>query len=171
MKIDNYPTDAVYLRPQTGSVTDGTKRKGREDFAALLDQAPKDAKGGQEGLAAISELNGSSALLAQSSLAQLQVARLKATEAAAAPAITTEEAVRQVEDTLSLLEDYAIALGDPATSLKDLAPLAEELSLGAASLNSLSKGLKEDDPLKGISSETAALAGVEALKFKRGDFV
>jgi hypothetical protein len=173
MKIDTYPTDAVFLRPKSDSVTGAPKTSTEEDFAALMENANSAMKtvttGLSEGNLSQSELNSSAQLLTQDSLAQLQLTRLKlGTETTK---LTPEEAAKQVEETLSLLEDYAIALGDPATTLKDLAPLADELSLSADSLNSLSLGLNKDDPLKDISSETATIAAVEALKFKRGDFV
>ena len=170
MKIDTYAADAVFLRPRTDSAS-STQKNPQANFAALIEDAGKNA---QEALTppqllpGKGELNSGAQLLSQSSLAQLQISRLKAAEEST---MTPEEAVKQVEETLSLLEDYAIALGDPKAALKDISPLAEELSFNAESLNTLSQGLKTGDPLKELSSQTAALAGVEALKFKRGDYV
>ncbi|MDR2339745.1 MAG: hypothetical protein LBF40_06410 [Deltaproteobacteria bacterium] len=173
MKIDTFSTDAVFLRAKNESVATTSQKGGQEDFAALVEKAAKDAQAGlvlPEGGSGKSELNGSAQFLSETSLAQLQISRLKLNETGAGD-ITAQDAVKQVEETLSLLENYAIALGDPANTLKDLAPMAEELSLGADSLNSLSQGLSKGDPLKELSSDTAILAAVEALKFKRGDFV
>ena len=171
MKIDTFSADSVFLRPKTDSAAGAPQKGAGENFAALVEEAAKNAQGTAnpfEAAAGKSELNSAAGFLSQSSLAQLQISRLKAAENAS---VTPEEAVKQVEETLSLLEDYAVALGDPGNTLKDRSPLAEELSFTAESLNTMSRGLKQDDPLKELSSETAALAAVEALKFKRGDFV
>ncbi|MDR3153032.1 MAG: hypothetical protein LBW85_01880 [Deltaproteobacteria bacterium] len=178
MKVDpNRIAEAVFLRPQNETPAARAKQAGSADFAALLEQAPGASENGA--LSASELLSGSreskgaaSEFLTRNSLSQLQLSLLKADSASqAAPAATPQEAARKIEETLGLLEQYAVQLGDPANSLKDLAPLAEELSLSAGSLDGLAKGLSEDEPLRELGSETAALAAVEALKFKRGDFL
>jgi hypothetical protein len=78
---------------------------------------------------------------------------------------------QQLERTLDQMDLYALALGDEARTLKDIAPLADDLGQAADRLSRLSHKLKENDPLKGLSSEAAVLATVEAMKFKRGDYV
>jgi hypothetical protein len=78
---------------------------------------------------------------------------------------------QQLERTLDQMDRYAVALGDGARTLKDIAPLADDLGQEADRLSRLSLGLKENDPLKGLSNEAAVLATVEAMKFKRGDYV
>ena len=78
---------------------------------------------------------------------------------------------KQLESTLDKMEQYANALGDSSKSLKDLEPLAADLELTAGRLSELSRGLPEGDPLKGLSNDAAVLATVEAMKFKRGDYV
>ncbi|MDR2198567.1 MAG: hypothetical protein LBR53_03750 [Deltaproteobacteria bacterium] len=161
----------MFLRPRTDSAANSTQKNAQEDFAALVENAAKTAQGGllvPELTPDKKELNPSAEFLTQSSLAQLQISRLKLERG---DNLTPRDAAKEVEQTLGLLEDYAIALGDPSNSLKDLAPMAEELSFSADSLDKLSRGLANGDPLKDLSSETAALAAVEALKFKRGDFV
>ena len=171
MKIDTYSADAVFLRPKTDSAAQAGQKNSAENFAALVENASRTAEGGLQASQLLSGRSGPAGgaeLLSQSTLAQLQINRLKASENSA---LSPEEAVKQVEETLSLLENYAIALGDPSAALKDIAPLAEELSLNAESLNTLSQGLKSGDPLKELSSETASLAAVEALKFRRGDYI
>ncbi len=77
----------------------------------------------------------------------------------------------QLEQTLTAMEQYAQALGNPGKTLKDIAPLAEELSQEAGLLSQMSQELAGDNPLKKLSNDTAILATVEAMKFKRGDFV
>ncbi|MDR2946794.1 MAG: hypothetical protein LBV79_08620 [Candidatus Adiutrix sp.] len=78
---------------------------------------------------------------------------------------------RQLESTLDKMEQYADALGNPAKSLKDIEPLAADLEQTAGRLSELSRSLPEGDPLKGMSNEAAVLATVEAMKFRRGDYV
>jgi hypothetical protein len=173
MKIDNFSPDAVFLRPRNDSVTNTQNNQNTgEDFAALLDETVKNSTSNTSSvlstLSANTELNQSAQFLRDQSLSALTLTKLKL-ENEKTP--TAEEALKEMEETLSLLENYAIALGDPATSLKDLAPMAEELSFSAKSLDTLSKSLEEGDPEKELSEEIATIAGVEALKFKRGDFV
>jgi hypothetical protein len=78
---------------------------------------------------------------------------------------------QQLERTLDRMDRYAVALGDETRTLKDVAPLADDLGQEADRLSRLSHTLKESDPLKGLSNEAAVLATVEAMKFKRGDYV
>jgi hypothetical protein len=80
-------------------------------------------------------------------------------------------AADDIESLLGLLDNYSQALANPANSLKDLAPLADDLGLMAAKLGETSQKLGSDDPLKALSSDTASVAMVEAMKFKRGDYV
>lgn len=78
---------------------------------------------------------------------------------------------KQVESALDKIEKYADALGDSTKTLKDIEPLANELNNTAGQLSRLSQRLPEGDPMKNLSSDTAVLATVEAMKFKRGDYV
>jgi hypothetical protein len=78
---------------------------------------------------------------------------------------------RQLAKTLDQMDSYAQALGDEARTLKEIAPLAENLGQAADRLSRLSVKLNEGDPLKGLTTEAAVLATVEAMKFKRGDYV
>jgi hypothetical protein len=175
MKVDSYTPEAVFLRPKNESSITGAPKvnKEGEDFASLMDKSSDKvipSLNGSELLTGASgEKTATTAFLSQSSLAQLQIAQMQLTSQTSQA--TAKEVTEQVQEALSLLESYAVALGDPENTLKDLAPMAEELSLSADALNNLSKGLKTDDPLKGITDETATIAAIESLKFKRGDFV
>jgi hypothetical protein len=174
MKVENNPADAVFLRPKNDSITGAANNaKVEEDFASLMEKSSSNAQNTQS-IGAMDLISGnrqeysSASFLSQSSLAQLQLTRLQLrSQVQASPKETSEK----IEEALGLLEEYAVALGDPANTLKDLAPMAEELSLSADSLNTLSSSLANGDPLKGLASDTATVSKVEALKFKRGDFV
>jgi len=80
-------------------------------------------------------------------------------------------AEKQLESALDKIEQYASALGDSSKTLKDIEPLASDLKKTAGELSELSRNLAEGDPLKSISNETAILATVEAMKFRRGDYI
>jgi predicted metal-dependent hydrolase len=112
----------------------------------------------------------SASLLANSLLGLLQTGQ---TESAAEPlALSGASGVdAEVEYVLNMLDDYIKALGDPQKTLKDIAPLADDLDRGATRLDQLASTLEEGDPLKGLTNDTAALAAVEALKFRRGDLI
>ncbi|MDR1166412.1 MAG: hypothetical protein LBO66_11210 [Deltaproteobacteria bacterium] len=174
MKIDNNPAINVFLRPQENSVTHAPLKTGSaEDFAALVEKAkgsaPLSVPGADLYSTAGAEKGSASAFLAQDSLAQLRLSQLRTQ--GAAERTSSAEASQKIDETLKLLEDYAIALGDPSMTLKDIAPMAEELSLSSDVLSAMSLGIGAESPLKGLSDETSTLAAVEALKFKRGDFI
>lgn len=78
---------------------------------------------------------------------------------------------QQLESALDQMDQYASALGDSNRSLRDIEPLADNLKKTAGELAELSRRLPEGDPLKGLSNDAAVLATVEAMKFKRGDYV
>ncbi|MDR2613648.1 MAG: hypothetical protein LBG06_12855 [Deltaproteobacteria bacterium] len=179
MKVDpNRIAEAVFLRPQNETPAARAQKAGSADFADLLKQGPGASSGPQGAMELLSgtrssgEDRGTAAeFLTRNSLSRLQLSVLKADSASSSAPASASEAAEKIEETLALLEQYAVSLGDPGNSLKDLSPLAEGLSVSSGGLDSLAKGLPEGDPLRELGAETAALAAVEALKFKRGDFL
>ncbi len=88
--------------------------------------------------------------------------------------ITTTELTRpmgQVEKTLGKLDEYTKALADPGQSLKKVSILVEELEEQADTLNKSSQSLPEGHAVRDLMDRTAVVATVEAIKFKRGDYV
>ncbi|MDR1396005.1 MAG: hypothetical protein LBK52_07545 [Deltaproteobacteria bacterium] len=166
MKIDPH-LQAVLLRP--GSAQGRTPAPAADpaaDFASLLKTTAASGRN-QISIPALSSLD-STALLGQADQLAGQIQTLQA----AAPSGTSPLAASQdIEQLLDLLDNYSQALADPAKSLKDLAPLADDLGLLAAELGQTSSKLGPNDPLKALSSDTATVAAVEALKFKRGDYI
>jgi hypothetical protein len=77
----------------------------------------------------------------------------------------------EIGGVLDMLDQYMNALGDPNVTLKEIAPLVEDLDRSASRLDKIAGQLGQDSPIKQLTNETAVLAAVEALKFKRGDFV
>ncbi|MDR1920625.1 MAG: hypothetical protein LBS31_02645 [Candidatus Adiutrix sp.] len=77
----------------------------------------------------------------------------------------------QLEKALDKMESYAAALGDGRKNLKEIEPLADEMRKAAGQLAKLGQSLSPDHPLKNLANDAAVLATVEAMKFKRGDYV
>jgi hypothetical protein len=164
MKIDDNKVDAVFLRPQWEKNSLTGKSKPTEDFEALLagKEPSETAKGNKLDLAAAD-------LLSASFLGKLKTQQALSFDSLQQPLSLNPE--QEIGGVLDSLEQYMMALSDPQLTLKEIAPLAEDLSRGALRLDKLAAQLPQQDPLKGLTNETAALAAVEALKFKRGDFV
>ncbi len=110
---------------------------------------------------------GAAGLLANASL----VGRILASQGAQGVGDKAASVDQQLASTLDKMEQYAAALGDSRRSLREVEPLAQDLETAAGKLSELSQNLPDDSPLKGLSNDAAVLATVEAMKFKRGDYV
>ncbi|MDR1657238.1 MAG: hypothetical protein LBT47_06750 [Deltaproteobacteria bacterium] len=165
MIIDPQKLEAVFLRPLTETNQKNSKSDEIGNFAALLDGQSQNQSLVSEASSGLDE--SSAVLMSNSLLGLLQTSQAGQT---AAP-LSSLSAGDEVGGVLDLLEQYMAALGDPQKTLKEIAPLAEDLSREASKLDQLAAGLKSSDPLKQITNDTAVLAAVEALKFRRGDFV
>jgi hypothetical protein len=168
MRIDPRQLQAVLPKPETDKIG-GAHGSPAEDFAAILgaQEAPKERSSTPDSPLRLEET--SAALLSASLLGKLQTGRASAVASPLAdPAFGVDE---EVDSVLKVLESYIQALGDPGKTLKDIAPLADELDRGATRLDQLAASLDLDDPLKSLTNDTAVLAAVEALKFRRGDLV
>ncbi|MDR2301158.1 MAG: hypothetical protein LBF38_03855 [Deltaproteobacteria bacterium] len=162
MKIDRQILDSVFLRPQQQEQGREVKPSQVEDFAALLkgENEQKNLNPVPEGLD-----EGSAALWANSLLGKIQTEQATL---ANQQAVGVED---EIDGVLDVLEKYLTALGDPQVTLKEIAPLVDSLDEGASRLDKLAGELSIDDPIKPLTNDTAVLAAVEALKFKRGDYV
>lgn len=78
-------------------------------------------------------------------------------------------ALTKNEEALDMLDDYAKALVDPQATLKSLAPMVDDLDAMKTELLEAGSFLSDDDPLKGIMSDTASTLYGEVLRFRRGD--
>jgi hypothetical protein len=166
MKVDPRQLQAVFLRPES-ALDRATKAQGSpaEDFAAILDATETSVS---TAVPKLSLDESSASLLTEGLLGALEAGRLGALSSPATAASGVDDEVGSV---LDILESYMTALADPKKTLKEIAPLADDLDRGATRLDRLASSLPEGDPLKGLTNETAALAAVEALKFRRGDLV
>ncbi|HON38530.1 MAG TPA: hypothetical protein PLY57_07100 [Deltaproteobacteria bacterium] len=73
------------------------------------------------------------------------------------------------EQALDLLDAYARVLADPRRSLKDIAPMVEELSSLRSSVAQARSFLSDNDPLKGIMDDVESALNGEIMRFRRGD--
>lgn len=74
------------------------------------------------------------------------------------------------EDTISTLEKFGAALGNPSFSAQDLEPFAAALEDETAALVSLKNQLPEGNPLSSLLERVATASYVEAAKLRRGDY-
>jgi len=96
------------------------------------------------------------------------------TQSASVGKIMTSELTRpigEVEKILGKLDEYTNALADPNQNLKQVSVLVNELENQAESLNKASQGLPEGHAVKDLMNRTSVVATVEAIKFRRGDYV
>ncbi|MDR0548034.1 MAG: hypothetical protein LBI10_01265 [Deltaproteobacteria bacterium] len=161
MKIDEKQVFNVFLRPQEAQkqAANNALKTNSPDFAALLGESS------QSRTTTLEEL-GVNLLPKFDAVGQLQVNQAQATNSN-----PYSYAADDIDSLLSLLDNYATALSDPKNTLKDLAPLADDLSLKAQELGQTSQKLTADDPLKSLANDASTVAMVEALKFKRGDYI
>ena len=78
----------------------------------------------------------------------------------------------KTNDLLELLETYANQLENPGVSLKNIAPVLDQINEKADSLLKDTRFLSEEDSgLKTIATQTVVTAQTEYLKFQRGDYL
>ncbi len=81
------------------------------------------------------------------------------------------QSVARAENTLTILEQYQKAVGDPQLTLKNVNHLVQSLSQEVNSLNRLSEKLPSSDPLQKIMNEIGIVSAVEIEKFNRGEYI
>lgn len=83
-----------------------------------------------------------------------------------------DNVTRQTNELLDLMDHYARDLNNPSKSLKDIAPLLEEISYNAKELMAETRKMPlTEENLREIASRAAITAEVELIKFKRGDYI
>jgi hypothetical protein len=87
------------------------------------------------------------------------------------PAISPMTIKGMGEQAIELLDGYALALADPAVSLKSLQPFVNELADLKEGLDKTMGALSDDDPLKGILQDVRSTLESEVLRFSRGDLL
>ncbi|MFH1021201.1 MAG: hypothetical protein V1782_11435 [Pseudomonadota bacterium] len=93
-----------------------------------------------------------------------------ASAAAPIPAALRLDGLTLAEDTISTLEKFSTALGNPAFSAQDLEPFAAALEDETAALVSLKNQLPGGNPLSSLLERVATASYVEAAKLRRGDY-
>lgn len=72
---------------------------------------------------------------------------------------------------LDVFSEYQQKLADPSCSMKDIAPLINQMELDNTSLIPAVILLPDGDRLKGIMNQILIASSIEVLKFNRGDYV
>lgn len=145
-------------KPAAGAAT---SREGAASFDQVLNQASREQAGPSEGTAT----KAPGAASAAAPLGEIR-AVMPPVIPAAGPSPTAERTAAL----LNLLEDYSQKMESPDVPLKEVASLVGEMgSLATELAASLSD---EPDPkVRELAEQSAALAGIEAVKFRRGDYV
>lgn len=81
------------------------------------------------------------------------------------------EGLMRAERTLDSLERFEQALGDQRRTLKEVAPLVEDMEGELSELTKVLEGMDENDELYPMLNDVAATAMVQSLRFNRGDYV
>jgi hypothetical protein len=71
---------------------------------------------------------------------------------------------------LGMLDAYSSKLENPNVSLKNIAPVLEEIKSNAGSLLKETMNLTADEELKKIATQAIVAAQSEYVKFQRGDY-
>ncbi|MFH1626288.1 MAG: hypothetical protein ABID54_14200 [Pseudomonadota bacterium] len=79
--------------------------------------------------------------------------------------------VDRVEKFLDVLEDYQRKLGNPKISLEDLNPLITRMENETRNLLPLLDSFPKGDGMRDILNRALIASTVEAMKFKRGDYL
>jgi len=81
------------------------------------------------------------------------------------------QGVERAENTLTILEQYQKAMGDPQKTLKNVSGLVQSLAQEVNGLNRVSEKLPSSDPLQKIMNEIGIVSAVEIEKFNRGEYI
>jgi len=136
-------------------------REGAPSFGQMLSQATQGQAGPSEGLAA----QAPGAAAAPAPLGEIR-AVMPPVISAAAPSPTAERTVAL----LNLLEDYSQKMEASEVPLKEVESLVGEMGSLATEL-AASLGDEPDPRVRELAEQSAALAGIEAVKFRRGDYI
>lgn len=148
---------------QNQSLKNGQLDK-QADFSRFLEEQSQAAPASEKNAVGSAANVKAANLVNQSGLVGMIMAARNVTEAQKSPQ-------EQLDGTLDAMEEYAAALGDGSKTLKDIEPLAEDMRRQAGRLSETSQGLADDDPMKELTNNAAIMATVEAMKFRRGDYV
>jgi len=83
-----------------------------------------------------------------------------------------QPALQHAYNILDLLEEYSQALSNPHMTLKGIEPIVTRIEQELKGLDAQSwDNVAQNHELGGIINEIAVTANIEALKFKRGDYI
>lgn len=135
-------------------------REGGDSFDQVLNRATQ----GQTGAAALPPTQATGAASAVAPLGEIRATA--PVIAAQGPSPTAEGTV----DLLSMLEDYALMMESGEVPLKEIDSLVGEMDALAEKL-AASLGDEPDPRIRELAEQSATLAGIESVKFRRGDYL
>ncbi len=112
---------------------------------------------------------GISPLSSGSVQAAAPLGEIRATMPAMASRVASPTAQRTAA-LLGVLEDYSQKMGDADVPLKEIGSLVEALGSMATEL-SASLADEPDPRIRELAEQSATLAGIESVKFRRGDYL
>lgn len=145
--------------PQSPAAGAAKPREGAPSFGQMLSQATQ----GQAGPAGSPA--GQAAPSAPAALGEIRAVRPPVI-ASASPSPAAERTAAL----LTVLEDYAQKMTADEVPLKEVESLVGEMGTLATEL-AASLGDEPDPRIRELAEQSAALAGIEAVKFQRGDYV
>lgn len=145
MKIDGYPTNVVPLNQEN---TQKSTNDGPFTFSDIMGKA----------------LGETSGVVPADPPANCQAVTVD-------PPSDMPELWNQINSLLNTLENYSHSLADPATTLKQISPLVDDLERQATEINQkLSQG-QIGEGLNELAQQAVAQAQSESIKFNRGDYI
>lgn len=140
--------------PASPAVDSGKPREGAPSFDEMLNRATQ----GQAGPAEVASVQAPAPLG--------EIRAIMPPMVMGSPSPTADRTVAL----LSLLEDYSLKMEAADVSLKDIESLVGELGSLATELTA-SLVDEPDARIRELAEQGAALAGIEAVKFRRGDYL
>lgn len=147
--------------PQSPATGAAKPREGAPSFGQMLSRATQ----GQAGPAGSPAGQAAAAPSAPAALGEIR-AVMPPVIASAAPTPAAERTAAL----LNILEDYAEKMSADEVPLKEVESLVGEMGTLATEL-AASLGDEPDPRIRELAEQSAALAGIEAVKFQRGDYV
>lgn len=82
-----------------------------------------------------------------------------------------ERVLKELEETLDLVDFYAARLSDESFPVRDMESMVAHLEERMEGLRQLGSGPEVPDKLKGVVSDTLLTLATETARFRRGDYL
>jgi hypothetical protein len=144
--------------PKSGSQTDGS-----ETFQSIMDQVTR--QGGTDQ----SAVRGAGPPPVMDGV-QILPGAGQVEASSSAGAAGKEQLLQQIQDTLDVIDRYAVDLADPSLSTKDMQPLVDHLEGSLGDLQNMASDPEMPEALRSVVSDLTLTISTEVAKFGRGDY-